>query len=279
VNKISQALYMDQQRRELIARPNGLLRWLADNGVAVGAIIAGIVGLLSFLNTRAASYRQEQENQLYESLKRLADPDSPMMRAGAAGLLVSLATGNPLILKTLGLTKVVPVRLRTGLFSRLFEQLCIALLLERDEDVVTAMERAVVAMLEKAWLHSKDLYNVLHLRVKTIQSRLKAESLIDAVAIVEATLGPRSAEGPIARKTLEVIASRTGIELRQLDELVNADAERIDGLRLAYVSAEPKDRFALRQTAYNALDSFRVALARLNVLASMTLRVSCPPNE
>jgi hypothetical protein len=93
-NQIAQARYAEEQRDELLSRPRGPLGWLANYGVAMSAIIAGLVGLFSFVNTRAAGLRQEQQTQLYEALKRLADPDSPALRASAAGLLGRLSVGS-----------------------------------------------------------------------------------------------------------------------------------------------------------------------------------------
>jgi hypothetical protein len=267
-NKIAQALYTDQERQALLSRPTGLLKWFAENGIALGALLAGIVGLLSFVGTRAAALRQERYTQIYEALKRLADPDS-VLRCTATGLLLRLAVEKRTLNKTLLIPQFINLGFSRRRFAMIFDQLNLALLLECDLDVLATIERTIALMLDAAYSSSRVFYGMLASRVAKVESCLNDDRLIDAVAIAVSTAGD-VADASNRDALFKTLASRTGVSTERLNTLVLNQQHRYAGMIQICNALDPKDRLALRATAYASLDSFRVRIAAFERIKGYT---------
>ncbi len=94
----------------------------------VGALVAALVTLVTFMFNFRATVRNQQDAQFYEALKRFGDQTSPVLRSSAAGLLAQMAG-------------------RTSLFRRPYfvttlDQLTMGLLIETDRIVLESVGRA-----------------------------------------------------------------------------------------------------------------------------------------
>ena len=116
--------------------PKSLIDSIADNPASllgmVGAIVAALVTLISFIFNYRATLQGQRDTQFYEALKRFGDKDSPTTRASAAGLLALLGPKRSVL------------RLSVRPYLRIaLDQLITALLLEKDPVVLTSMSNAL----------------------------------------------------------------------------------------------------------------------------------------
>ncbi len=56
---------------------------VGDNPAAVGAVVAALVALVSFLFNYRATLRNQTDTQFYEAMKRFGDKESPTLRSSA----------------------------------------------------------------------------------------------------------------------------------------------------------------------------------------------------
>jgi len=95
----------------------------------VGALVAALVTLVTFIFNYRATLQNQRDAQFYEALKRFGDQTSPVLRSSAAGLLAQMASrqnlfGNPYVETTL-------------------DQLMMGLLSEKDLTVLAAICKAL----------------------------------------------------------------------------------------------------------------------------------------
>lgn len=93
-NENAQAAYYDAQTGEIEAKPRSFRGKFLDSPApaltAIGAALAVVITLFTFLINYLAARRTEKNTQFYEALKRFGDT-SPAVRSSAAGLLSEMA--------------------------------------------------------------------------------------------------------------------------------------------------------------------------------------------
>ena len=150
--------YYQAQTANIVAKQPLWLR-LAPVITPVGALLAALAALGSFLFNYRTTLRNQQDTQFFEALKRFGDKDSPSVRASAAGLLAELGTR--------------PRFLRTSL-----NQLTVGLLLEENPVVLEAIRAALLKLME---LESGSSLRALREQNLTLQKEL-ALALTDFLA-------------------------------------------------------------------------------------------------
>lgn len=92
-NQNAQADYYRFQAKSTQNAPIGFWKKTLDNPAALGAILAALFAIISFVFNYSATRQIQRDTQFYEALKRFGD-DSPAIRASAAGLLSQMAGDN-----------------------------------------------------------------------------------------------------------------------------------------------------------------------------------------
>jgi uncharacterized protein YjbI with pentapeptide repeats len=124
-NQRAQATYYQRQ-----ADKRGFWRNLREYGGPIGAVLAGVVAIISFGFHYRATLRSRADAKFYEALNMFADRKNPGVRSSAAGLLEQMAST------------------RNRYFETAFDQLSAGLLEEREDDARHAIRIAFGRLVE-----------------------------------------------------------------------------------------------------------------------------------
>jgi hypothetical protein len=102
-----------------------------------------------------------------------------------------------------------------------------------------------------------QLYDTLLEKVVLAQNELRAQQLIDAIAIAVAS-GDAAARESSEAATLNSLASRTGINMKGITKILSRERERYTSMAKMWREAGANEQLSLRVDAYRSLDSFRL---------------------
>jgi uncharacterized protein YjbI with pentapeptide repeats len=136
-NEEAQAEYYRVQTAKLLESPKPKTFWqsVTENPASMlgvlGATLAAIVALISFLFNYRATKENQKDTQFYEALKRFGDKDSPAARSSASGLLAQMSQRKSLF------------RRKHQYFKTSFNQLSSGLYLEENIIVLSSITESI----------------------------------------------------------------------------------------------------------------------------------------
>lgn len=135
----------------------------------LGALIAALVTLVTFVFNFRSTLRSQRDTQFFEALKRFGDQTSPMLRTSAVGLLTQMASRRILF--------------RRPYFDTTLDQLLVGFLVERDPTVFTSINKAIQRLI---LVHPRFLLEALY------ESHLNLQA--DVVSLLASNFALRGAK-------------------------------------------------------------------------------------
>jgi hypothetical protein len=117
----------------------------------IGALLAALVALISFIFNYRSTIRNQRDTQFYEALKRFGDKDSPSLRSSAATTIGQMAKLRYFELSRLNLVRPY--------INTAHQQLSYGLLFEENDDVVLNIWSALNSIHLYSGYSSTPLYN------------------------------------------------------------------------------------------------------------------------